>query len=61
MPVVLPDGLEEAWLQPADGAALRALEPLLEPRDAGREWQIERAEPRRGSRMTVGQLALFPS
>jgi putative SOS response-associated peptidase YedK len=29
MPVVIPDGLEEAWLETADGAALRALEPLM--------------------------------
>ncbi len=29
MPVLLPDGLEQAWLAPADGAGLRALEPLL--------------------------------
>ncbi|MCP9771503.1 SOS response-associated peptidase [Synechococcus sp. Tobar12-5m-g] len=29
MPVILPDGLEEAWLAQADGAGLRAREPLL--------------------------------
>jgi len=29
MPVLLPDGLERAWLAPADGPGLRALEPLL--------------------------------
>jgi putative SOS response-associated peptidase YedK len=29
MPVILPDGLESAWLAPADGAGLRALAPLL--------------------------------
>ena len=29
MPVILPDGLEEAWMAPADGPGLRALEPLL--------------------------------
>ena len=28
MPVVIPDGLEEAWLESVDGPALRALEPL---------------------------------
>ncbi len=33
MPVVLPDGLEEPWLEPVDGPALRALEPLLGPWD----------------------------
>jgi putative SOS response-associated peptidase YedK len=31
MPVVIPDGLEEAWLAAGDGANLRALEPLMEP------------------------------
>jgi len=33
MPVIIPDGLEEPWLAPADGPGLRALEPLLEPWD----------------------------
>ena len=35
MPVILPAGLEEPWLAPADGPGLRALEPLLEPWDPG--------------------------
>jgi putative SOS response-associated peptidase YedK len=40
MPVVIPTGLEEAWLAPADGPGLRALEPLLLPWDpAG--WQAD--------------------
>jgi putative SOS response-associated peptidase YedK len=40
MPVLIPDGLEEAWLAPVHGAELRALEPLLEPWDpAG--WLLE--------------------
>ena len=44
MPVVIPTGLEEAWLEPCDGAGLRALEPLLEPWDpAG--WEAVRLEP----------------
>ncbi|NDD69777.1 MAG: SOS response-associated peptidase, partial [Synechococcaceae bacterium WB9_4xC_028] len=29
MPVLIPAGLEEAWMAPSDGAELRALEPLL--------------------------------
>lgn len=29
MPVVIPDGLEEAWLDATDGPGLRALEPLM--------------------------------
>ena len=33
MPVVIPTGLEEAWLVVADGSGLRALEPLLLPWD----------------------------
>ncbi|MAS28878.1 MAG: DUF159 family protein [Synechococcus sp. NAT40] len=31
MPVLIPDGLEEAWLAPAHGAELQALEGLLLP------------------------------
>ncbi len=38
MPVVIPEGLEEAWLGATDGPGPRALEPLMEPRDpAARE------------------------
>ena len=33
MPVLIPDGLEEPWLEPVDGPGLRALAPLLEPWD----------------------------
>ncbi|MBE9155006.1 SOS response-associated peptidase [Cyanobium sp. LEGE 06113] len=40
MPVVVPDGLEEPWLAPCDGPALRALEPLLQPWD-GSAWRLE--------------------
>lgn len=29
MPVLIPAGLEEAWMAPSNGAELRALEPLL--------------------------------
>jgi putative SOS response-associated peptidase YedK len=44
MPVTIPEGLEEAWLAPCDGPALRALEPLLAPWDpAG--WEAIRPEP----------------
>lgn len=44
MPVVIPAGLEEAWLEPSDGPGLRALEPLLGPWDpAG--WEAVRLEP----------------
>jgi putative SOS response-associated peptidase YedK len=44
MPVVIPAGLEEAWLQPSDGLALRALEPLLAPWDPA-SWEAVRLEP----------------
>jgi len=40
MPVVIPTGLEEAWLAPADGPGLRALEPLLLPWQGG-DWQAD--------------------
>ena len=33
MPVLIPEGLEEAWMAPLDGQQLRALEPLLDPWD----------------------------
>ena len=29
MPVIIPEGLEEAWMAPTDGFGLRLLEPLL--------------------------------
>ena len=48
MPVVIPRGLEEIWLDPGDGAHRRALEPMLEP------WPSD-GWSRRGS----SQLSLF--
>jgi hypothetical protein len=43
MPVLIPDGLEEPWLAPADGPGLRTLEPLLDPWDpAG--WVVARLD-----------------
>ncbi|MEB3242451.1 MAG: SOS response-associated peptidase [Cyanobacteriota bacterium] len=44
MPVVIPAGLEEAWLGPAVGPELRALEPLLAPWDPV-GWEAVRLEP----------------
>ena len=38
MPVVIPDGLEEAWLEPGDHNHRIALEPILEPWD-GSGWR----------------------
>ena len=40
MPVVLPDGLEQAWLETKDGPGLRALEPLLLGWDGG-GWCVD--------------------
>ena len=34
MPVIIPNGLEEAWLEPGDAMHRQALEPLLEPGDS---------------------------
>lgn len=44
MPVVIPTGLEEAWLEAMDGPALRALEPLLGPWEPV-GWEAVRLEP----------------
>ncbi|MFM7264928.1 MAG: SOS response-associated peptidase family protein, partial [Cyanobium sp.] len=44
MPVVIPAGIEEAWLGPAVGPELRALEPLLAPWDPV-GWEAVRLEP----------------
>ncbi len=54
MPVIIPDGLEEPWLASADGAGLRALEPLMEPWDPAR-WEVVELP---GAR--TRQLPLFP-
>ena len=43
MPVVIPDGLEEAWLEACDGAALRALQPLMQGWDPA-AWRAEPLE-----------------
>jgi putative SOS response-associated peptidase YedK len=44
MPVVIPTGLEDPWLEPRDGPGLRALEPLLQPWDPA-SWEAVRLEP----------------
>lgn len=46
MPVVIPEGLEQAWLAPVHGAELRALEPLMEPWDPT-GWLAEPLAPSR--------------
>ena len=60
MPVILPDGLEQAWLEMKDGPALRALEPLLSGWDPA-EWRSDPpSNSRSGSRADTRQLPLFP-
>ena len=39
MPVLIPHGLEEAWMAALDGQQLRALEPLLGPWDPN-GWEV---------------------
>ena len=39
MPVLIPRGLEEAWMSALDGQQLRALEPLLSPWDPS-GWEV---------------------
>ena len=39
MPVLIPHGLEEAWMAAMDGQQLRALEPLLGPWDPS-GWEV---------------------
>lgn len=47
MPVLIPDGLEQAWLAPVDGAGLRALEPLMAPWDPAAWEAVKLAQPAR--------------
>ena len=51
MPVLIPDGLEQAWMASADGQQLRALEPLLSPWDPC-GWEVV-------SDASDGQLSLL--
>jgi putative SOS response-associated peptidase YedK len=39
MPVIVADGLEDAWMAPADGPGLRALQPLMAGWDPG-GWEV---------------------
>ena len=43
MPVVIPDGLEQAWLDQADGPGLRILEPLMAPWEPA-AWEAVKLE-----------------
>jgi len=57
MPVLIPEGLEQPWLDPVDGPGLRALEPLLEPWDpAG--WCVTRSTQAAPERLDRSQLTL---
>lgn len=53
MPVLIPEGLEEAWMASLDGQQLRALEPLLAPWDPS-GWEVV-------SDRDDGQLSLLPA
>jgi putative SOS response-associated peptidase YedK len=60
MPVILADGLEEAWLEMKDGPALRALEPLLYGWDP-EHWTVDPPAAGAGrSQLSSQQLPLFP-
>ncbi len=59
MPVLIPDGLEEAWLDVADGNELRALEPLLTGWDP-QGWIVETCQSRGGKpSLSAVQGSLF--
>ena len=57
MPVIVPNGLEEAWLEEGDATHLHALESLLNPWDP-HDWCVSRA-PQMASRSNPNQLQLF--
>jgi putative SOS response-associated peptidase YedK len=57
MPVMIPEGLEQAWLAPVHGAELRALEPLMEPWDPT-GWLAEPLEPSRPATPWMDRLQL---
>jgi putative SOS response-associated peptidase YedK len=54
MPVIVPEGLEQAWMEPLDGPGLRALEPLMQGWSP-EGWMVEK--PR--SANAAEQLPLF--
>ena len=58
MPVIVPAGLEQAWLEPKDGPGLRALEPLLQ--GWGPEgWRLQPPPARPVDPAAAQQLPLF--
>ena len=52
-----PHGLEEAWMAPADGHQLRALEPLLNPWDPS-GWQLVEPEFPQGQLSLLGPMGM---
>jgi putative SOS response-associated peptidase YedK len=58
MPVILPDGLQEAWLAQTAGAGLRALQPLLAGRDPEGCQTLPPGGGERGPGGSVGPAAL---
>jgi putative SOS response-associated peptidase YedK len=59
MPVVIPDGLEEAWLASVDGPELRALEPLMSPWDPA-AWEAVKLELGPGAGVQLDLLDQAP-
>ncbi len=55
MPVIIPQGLEEKWLEQTDAIGLKSLQPILNGWDP-EGWS---AKPRTKSKVTNHQLTLF--
>jgi len=60
MPVLIPDGLEQAWLEPDDGPSLRALQPLMSPWES-HDWEAVKLERPPLETQERGRSALRPS
>jgi putative SOS response-associated peptidase YedK len=60
MPVIVPDGLEQAWLETKDGPGLRTLEPLLLGWDPDGWTATAPARPAGRPNPGGQQLPLFP-
>ena len=61
MPVIVPEGLEEAWMEPLDGPGLRALEPLMQgwsPEGWAAEGPVK-AKAKAKAKASSDQLPLF--
>lgn len=58
MPVLIPGGLEEAWMSSLDGQQLRALEPLLAPWDPYGWEVVEKSGEGQGGEGQSGESQL---